>query len=387
MKLLSIVQGCFSVCLLAFYVLARAHAPIGLAFYLWLGIFNVVVISNFWSFATDMFRQDQGKRLFAIIGLGGSIGAILGALVPQHLHRLIGTYELMLIAAGGLVVSNLLYRIVNRRERSDSDPAGIVTLARPEAAQPVGREGGFGLVIHDRYLRVMAVTLLVATVINSTGEYVVGRMATQQSRSYAAQRLASEPATVAADPTASAAAIKQARDEYIRDFYSDYYALVNLISALLQGLVVARLLGKLGIRRALWIMPVVILGGWIAFFALATVTTIRITKASENSLDYSLHNTLRQALYLPTSRASKYKAKAAIDTFVKRAGDVLAAGVVYVGSALAFGVKGFAVTNLLLTAVWVAVAVGIVREHRQRTGEELRPIPAEAVAAAEGAAS
>jgi len=371
MRLLTIVQGCFAGCLLAFYALARGRAPIGLAFYLWLGIFNVVVISNFWSFATDVFRQDQGKRLFAIIGLGGSLGAILGALVPQHLHRLIGTYELMLVAAGGLVVSNALYRLVHRRERADRDPGGLVAVTRPEAVQPVGREGGFGLVVKDRYLRLMAAMLLVATVINSTGEYVVGRMATEQSRTYAAQQVASAPAAAIATPAGKAAVIKQARDEYIRGFYSDYYAIVNLISALLQGLIVSRLLGKLGIRRALFVMPVVILGGWLAFFALATVTTIRITKASENSLDYSLHNTLRQALYLPTSRASKYKAKAAIDTFFFRIGDVIAGlGVVFVlVDVLDLGVRAFAGLNLVLAALWLWLAARTGRLHDQRTAE------------------
>src|SRR5262245_55114243 len=114
LRLLTIVQACFIGCLLVFYLLAEARAPIGLAFYLWLGIFNVVVVSNFWSFATDLYRQDEGKRLFAIIGLGGIVGAIVGALIPQHLHRWIGSYPLLLVAAGGLVVSNALYRIVSR---------------------------------------------------------------------------------------------------------------------------------------------------------------------------------------------------------------------------------------------------------------------------------
>lgn len=374
LRLLTIVQGSFVGCLLAFYVLARLHAPIGLAFYLWLGIFNVVVVSNFWSFATDLYRQDQGKRLFAIIGLGGSVGAILGALVPQHLHRVIGTYELMLVAAGGLAVSNLLYRIVSRRERREADPRGLVVLTKPEAVQPISREGGFGLVIKDRYLRLMAVMLLVATVINSTGEYVVGRMATQQSQAYAEQQLVSAPAEVTADPEARAAATRHARDIYIRGFYSDYYALVNLLSALLQGLLVSRLLGKLGVRRALFVMPVVILGGWMAFFAFATVATIRITKAGENSLDYSLHNTLRQALYLPTSRASKYQAKAAIDTFFFRMGDVIAAlGVVFVlVDVLDLGVRAFAGLNLVLGALWLSLAARTGRLHDERTAERAR---------------
>jgi AAA family ATP:ADP antiporter len=371
LRLLTIVQACFIGCLLVFYALAEARAPIGLAFYLWLGIFSVVIVSNFWSFATDLYRQDQGKRLFAIIGLGGSVGAILGALVPQHLHRLVGTSQLLLVAAGGLVASNVLYRIVSRRELRARAAESPVAVPAPEAVQPVGREGGFGLVIGDRYLRLMAVMLLVATVINTTGEYVVGKMATEQSRAYAVEQVAAAPAEVRMNPEATAAATKQARDAYIRSFYSDYYAVVNLVSALLQALVVSRLLGKLGIRRALFLMPVMVLGGWLAFFGFASVATIRITKASENSLDYSLHNTVRQALYLPTSRASKYKAKAAIDTFFFRIGDVIAGlGVVFVlVDVLGLGVRAFAALNIVLSVLWLWLASRTGRLHDERTAE------------------
>jgi AAA family ATP:ADP antiporter len=103
--------------LLAFYVLAQVRAPIGLAFYLWLGIFNVLVVSNFWSFANDLYTEDQGKRLFAVIGVGASIGAIVGAFVPHLLHRLLGIHALMLVAASGLGLSIVLYRLVDLRER------------------------------------------------------------------------------------------------------------------------------------------------------------------------------------------------------------------------------------------------------------------------------
>ena len=87
LRLMTTMQLIFIGCLVAFYVLAQAKAPIGLAFYLWLGIFNVLVVSNFWSFANDLYTEEAGKRLFAVIGLGASIGAIVGAFVPHMLHN------------------------------------------------------------------------------------------------------------------------------------------------------------------------------------------------------------------------------------------------------------------------------------------------------------
>ncbi len=368
LRLLTIVQSIFIVCLLAFYLLAYVRAPIGLAFYLWLGIFNVLVVSNFWSFANDLYTHEQGGRLFAIIGLGGSVGAIVGALLPQFLHRHIGTYELMLVAAAGLAVSIVLYRIIDRRERNASDAAGAIVVAKPEAVRPVGREGGFGLVLKDRYLRLMAVMMLASTVINSTGEYVVGKMAVAESRTYAAEKLAAAPPS---DAATEKEIVGAARDEYIREFYSSYFAVVNLVAMLLQALFVSRLIGKLGIRRALFIMPLIVVGGWLAFFAFATLATIRVTKTSENSVDYSLQNTLKQALYLPTSRESKYKAKAAIDTFFFRMADVIAGiGLVFIlVDVLGLGVRTFAAVNVLLAMLWLWLAGRMGRLHDERTAE------------------
>src|SRR5215813_5849260 len=149
-RLLTTMQLIFIGCLVAFYLLAHAQAPIGLAFYLWLGIFNILVVSNFWSFANDLYTEEQGKRLFAVIGIGASIGAIIGAFVPHLLHKVIGMYALMLVAAGGLAVSIALYRIADRRERMRGRQAHSIAAGQRDepavAPEPaMTRKGGFAL--------------------------------------------------------------------------------------------------------------------------------------------------------------------------------------------------------------------------------------------------
>jgi len=104
-RLMTTMQIIFMGCLVAFYFLYKAEAPIGLAFYLWLGIFNVLVVSNFWSYANDLYTDEEGKRLFAVIGVGASIGAILGAYVPHLLNDALGTDGLMMLAVIGLGAS------------------------------------------------------------------------------------------------------------------------------------------------------------------------------------------------------------------------------------------------------------------------------------------
>ena len=108
---------------------------------------------------------------------------------------------------------------------------------------------------------------------------------------------------------------------------------------------------------ALWVM-------------VSLLMTIQWTKIFENSTDYSIQNTTRQALFLPTSREAKYKAKQAIDSFFVRFGDMLQAGVVYVGVQVALSVRGFAIVNLILIGVWVLIVVGIRHEHKKMTGSE-----------------
>jgi AAA family ATP:ADP antiporter len=232
------------------------------------------------------------------------------------------------------------------------------------------RRGGFALVMKDRYLRLLAIMLLVATIINTTGEYVVGKMATERSEVAAAEILAM-PSPVERTADQRELVAHDAQAEFIGTFYSNYYTIVNLLSALLQALIVARLLTTLGVRRSLFIMPLVVLTGWFGLFLFSNLTIVRVEKSAENSLDYSLHNTLRAALFLPTSRAAKYKAKAAIDTFFFRMGDVIAGlGIVFLlVTVLGLGTRAFAVLNICLAACWLVLAYRTGRAYDLLTAE------------------
>ena len=371
-RLLTTMQVIFISCLIAFYLLAKINAPIGLAFYLWLGVYNMFVISNFWSFANDIYTQEQGKRLFPIIGVGGSLGAILGAGAPKWLANVFGIYELFLVVAAALVISIVVYRLVDRRERVERDDRDTVALTKPEAVRPVENEGGFALVLKDKYLRVMAVMVMTMSLVNTAGEYVISKMADEQAKIVAAEKVA---AYDAAHPTSTPDERKliadNARGKFLGGFFSDYYFFVNLFSFLLQLLAVSRVIQLLGVRRALFVMPIIAMAGMIGFLLFARLSTVRVTKTAENSIDYSLQNTLRQALYLPTSRASKYKAKAAIDTFGVRTADAIA-GLLLVPllvNVLGLGVKAFAIVNLGLIVLWLVLAAMTGRWHDRRTDE------------------
>jgi AAA family ATP:ADP antiporter len=138
-----------------------------------------------------------------------------------------------------------------------------------------------------------------------------------------------------------------------------------VLAFLLQAFVVSRVFKYAGVRVALFILPVIALGGYTMMALMPVFAVVRWTKILENSTDYSIQNTTRHALFLPTSREAKYKAKQAIDSFFVRLGDLGQAAVVFIGTSLAFGIRGFAAVNIVLVLIWIGLAMAIAREHRK----------------------
>jgi AAA family ATP:ADP antiporter len=134
----------------------------------------------------------------------------------------------------------------------------------------------------------------------------------------------------------------------------------------IQAFLVSRIVKYLGIAGVILALPVVALGAYSIIALGASFAVVRWAKTAENATDYSVMNTGKQMLWLSTSREAKYKAKQAVDTFFVRIGDLLSAGLVFVGTTwLALDVSGFALTNVVLTVAWLGVAFLLLQEHRQ----------------------
>jgi AAA family ATP:ADP antiporter len=140
---------------------------------------------------------------------------------------------------------------------------------------------------------------------------------------------------------------------------------VNVASLFLQAFVVSRIVKFLGLPGALLALPAVALGTYGTIVSGAALGVIRWAKTAENATDYSVMNTARHILWLPTSRAEKYKAKQAADTFVVRLGDLASSALVFLGTAvLDLGTRGFAGANLAFIAAWILLGLLVLREHR-----------------------
>jgi len=121
--LLNTVTYFFVACLGAFYVLGRAGMPIGIAYFLWIGVFNLMIVAQFWSFANDLYSRDEGERLFPIVGFGASLGAVLGAVIAARRIRPFGVYELMLVGPVLLAAQLQVTNYIDRHSQGHAAPA------------------------------------------------------------------------------------------------------------------------------------------------------------------------------------------------------------------------------------------------------------------------
>ncbi|GAB4361244.1 MAG: MFS transporter [Bryobacter sp.] len=342
-KLLGGLSAFFILNLLLFSFFGINGAREGVVFYIWVGIFNVFVVSQFWAFANDIYTEAQGKRLFPMIGIGASLGAWLGAQAASELVKTfnLSPYQLQLLGGGILAVSTLITVWVNTRESKHDIPE-----MAQHAEKPLGATDGFVLVFQSRYLLLIAGLTVLLNVVNSSGEFLLSSVVSDQAK--------------AAFPTDAAA-----QKKFIGSFYGSFFAGVNLLGFLLQSFAVSRIFRFLGVQGALYVLPLIALASYLTLAIAPFLLIVRITKTLENATDYSLQNTVRQALFLPTSREAKYKAKAAIDTFFMRTGDLVQAGVVAVGTYVGMQFTGYAVLNILFTLVWLWIASRLVAEHKR----------------------
>lgn len=344
-RLVSGVTLFFASHLTLFMIAIESGMRVGILYFLWVGIFSVMVIAQFWAFANDLYTEEQGRRLFPLIGVGASLGAWVGSLRAGALIETSSPTRLLAGACVLLVVCAAMVPVINRWRRQsqeDDDPAD---------AEPLGREGGFELVRRDRYLQLIAVLTLLVNLVNTSGEYLLGRYIVEQSHEIVA----------GVGPEADLE-----RQRFIGETYSRLFSTVNLVGFLLQMFVVSRVFKWLGVGRALFIHPIVALLGYLMMLRAPSLQLIVGLKVADNSIDYSLGNTTKQALWLPTSREAKYKAKQAVDSFFVRAGDVTQAGIVFIGERLALSVPAFAAINVALAGSWL-IAVGLLttlRAHR-----------------------
>ncbi|NNJ65623.1 MAG: translocase [Xanthomonadales bacterium] len=339
------VTGFFLLNLAVFYLLGRAGVDIGFAYYVWVGIFSVMITAQFWAFAADSYNVKSGKRLFPVIMIGATLGGLAAPSLSGALFPTLGPWNLMLAAM--VLLALTLWCVAWARQAVP--PGSGPEPGRPDAPDHGGLLGGFSLVFSDRYLLLVALLIVLLNWVNTTGEYILAELVVQHAAGL------------------EGAGSDSVRAEFIAGFYGNFFFTVNLLTLLLQVFLVARVIRWIGVRGAILVLPVVTVLGYGLVAFLPVFSLIRVVKILENSSDYSLMNTARHALYLPLSAAKKYEGKTAIEAFFWRFGDLGQAGMIYAGIHwFAFGIPQFAALNAALSLFWLWVAWQAGRHYGER---------------------
>ena len=339
--------------LLGFAAAFQLGVPVAVAFYVWLGIFSVMILALFWAFSADLFNYKSGQRLFPVIAAAGAFGALAGSGLANYFDMQLGHGGVMWTAAFLLMIPWYLSSSIEEKI-----PAGSRCFT-PDSGErkPYPLLKGFKVVLQGPYMALIAALVIVLNLINTNGEYI----------------LASFVTAVAPE---QASALGQSVDQFITGFYADYLFLTTLLSFLIQLLLVARVFNLLGVAGSMYVLPVLMIVSYSLLALLPILAVARIAMIAENSVNYSLQTTARHALFLPVERLEKYVGKQTIDTFFFRLGDLLSGGFVYLASViLGMGIVGFISVNVALAGLLLLITVGIAKLHHKTCADRLPNMP------------
>lgn len=346
----------FALNLLAFFLLWMLHpeeegGPISNAFFVWVSIFNVFVVSVFWSFLADVFGLEASKRLFGCIAAGGSLGAVVGGSITRLLVEALGPINLMLVSLVLLeMATQCMLGIVRARKMPDERPSRLPEGlgVAPEQAQTGNAWNGFVLVVRSPYLMLIAAHFLVASGIGTVLYF-------EQSQ------LVRAASPDAADRTRIFASI---------DVWT------NAATLAAQALLTAQVVRRAGIGVALILQPIAAV---LALAGMALSPTLGVLIAAQMTLRTLQHATTRPAremLFTVLGREVKYKSKSFVDTFVYRLGDQLGSWGFDALKVAGLSLGAIAWVTVPLTLAWCGIAAGLGKMQKRFAREPAAPLPA-----------
>ncbi|HRP35800.1 MAG TPA: putative Ig domain-containing protein [Gammaproteobacteria bacterium] len=353
------VGGFFISNLLIFALLVWLGIPIAVPFYIWVGVFNVMVIAQFWAFAADLFNVKTGQRLFAVIMMGAALGAMAGSQAGGRLFSMVGVTNLMLMSAALLAAVLLLSRHAERivPEGSRSVPAG--PSAAPEGNLIGQVLGGFRVVARSGYLARIALFVMLLNLVNTNGGYVLVTFLSGHAR----------------DVVAAGNGVLSTGDVIAR-FWGNYWTWFTALQIVIQLFFVARIFRWFGVRGAILVLPAVMVLNYGLILFVPVFAVVRVMMIIENATNMSMGNTTNHTLYLPVTREEKYVGKTTIDTFMARFGDLLSAGLVMLTAQfLGLEVGWMVAINLALALALFALGNAIGKYHRSQVRHNLENLP------------
>ncbi len=330
----------FAINLIAFYALHEWLPPgaivhLGRVFYVWVSVFNLFVVSVFWGFMADIFRSEQGKRLFGFIAVGGTIGAVVGSTVTATLSQAVGPFRLLLVSAVLLEVAVFAVKRLIRRHPSATRAVAERRDGRPHPGLVRGALVGIRDVLASPYLAGITLYLFLYT-FGSTLAYFVQ----------------AEVVARALDDAALRARL-----------FASIDLGVNVLAAMLQIAVTGRILPRLPMAASLAVLPTLTAAGFAVLGLVPGLGSIAGFQIVRRGSEYGFGRPARELLFTVVPRADKYAAKNFIDTFVYRGGDALGAWLFREATTAVPGPAVVLTLAIGASALWAATGVLLGRRH------------------------
>jgi ATP:ADP antiporter, AAA family len=331
----------FSLNLVLFFLAATllpevAMPWIGRIFFVWVSVFNMFVVSIFWAFMTDVFRSEQGKRLFGFIGIGGTIGGMTGSLLTSQLVELIGVTGMLLASAAMIEVATQIVKTLGNHTRVEAMDDDV---AAADAAVGGSPWEGIRQALSNRFLLGIVSFMLLFT-IGSTFLYF--------------QRLA-----IVADAFTD-------RDARVQ-FFARVDLIVSVLTIITQAWFTARLIRWVGVAWTLAVLPIVSIVGFLAMGLMPTLLVLVAFESVRRAGNFAVARPTRELLYTVVTREERFKAKNFIDTFIYRAGDQIGNWSWWLmATKLGLGITAVSFVAAPLMGLWLAMALWLGWQFRAR---------------------
>ena len=317
----------------------------GRVFFVWLGVFNLFVVSVFWSFMADIWTREQARRLFGFIAAGGSIGALAGGFVTSALVTRVGFQHLFPISAGLLCIAVYCIYCLRRwveREHS-SDIAQTAASGKPLGGDPLG---GFKHVFRSPYFSAIAIASIIASLLG-TALYIFAAELVEATIPDSDQRV---------------------------QFFSNINIVQNALTFLGQLFLVRHVVQRFGVGVSLSLLPIASVAGFALLAVDPVLAVVAFLTVARRALGFAFSKPSTDMLYSVVSPEDKYKAKNFIDTAVYRGGDVVGVWAVdALRSIFSLGVAGVSYLMVPFAMIWAVLAIWLGREYRRRAAAPSHP--------------
>ncbi|HEY5643889.1 MAG TPA: MFS transporter [Woeseiaceae bacterium] len=330
----------FALTFLALYVF-RTQVPdptlVNKGFYVWVSVFSLFNLSVFWSFMTDLYNNEQARRLFGMIAAGTTVGAIAGPVITATLVDRLGANGLLLLSAALLTVPVFLIPVLRRLKVAALQNAESSADLSPQQAVGTNPFAGFSVLFADRYMLAICAFILFYVTINTFVYFELQDLTRQYSLEFRAK------------------------------IWSVIEITTNVLTLVTAALITSRIVIRLGMQTALALMPVLVALGILALVAAPVLIVLAVFQVGRRVGNYAITRPSREMLFTVLDREARFKAKPVIDVVIYRGGDVMTAWLfTLLADKAGLGLTGIAMVIGGIAAAWAMIAVWLGRAYRLR---------------------